>query len=78
MKHLFFFSALVIWFTLSFSSTDIHAKSNISPSVFQSEICQTESDDETTEVLVLIDNVWWVFVYDKDGCLIRAYSLPND
>ena len=78
MKHLFFFSVFVIWSTLSFLLTDINAKSNVSPSVFQTESYQTVCDDGTTEVWVLIDNVWWVFVYDKDGGLIRAYSLPND
>ncbi len=35
---------------------------------------QQETLDEYTRVRVLIDGVWWIFVYDADGKVVEVYT----
>lgn len=35
---------------------------------------QQEVLDEYTRVRVLIDGVWWIFVYDADGKVVEVYT----
>jgi hypothetical protein len=76
MKQIYILFAFLISFTVCFtlSSSKVFSKTDKGEILYKS----LPDNEDNKEVRILIDSVWWVYVYDSDGGLVRVYSEPND